>query len=142
MTTNENGESNGERDHSLEAALDAALGRTLVPPTVTSQFRTRLHAALARTHEPDLADVRSRLECEKRAGLAELESNYVRLRRRTLGTMIGAAFAMGAAVAIAYPWMQARFGTWAPVVIASLGAASGLMIEFGRSLWRGAGEAA
>jgi hypothetical protein len=75
-----------------------------------------------------VSDVRSRLEREQRATLAKLEEDYVRLRRRTLGTMIGGAFAAGAAAAVALPWVTARLGPIAPLVIASTGVVVGIWI--------------
>ena len=114
----------------LERVLDRALGRTLPPPQIPKDFRRRLDAALARTGERDLAELRSRFESERHAQLANLEAQYVRLRRRTLGTMIGAAFAAGAAVALALPWLQRHVGAKAPLVLTLAGAAVGLAIAF------------
>ncbi len=117
-----------EPNGAFDRALDAALGRALTSPQVTSQFRTRLQAALTRASEPELAEVRSRLEREKQEKLAQLDANYVQLRRRTLGTIVGGAFAAGAAVAVAFPWLQMQFGTWTPIVLASGGAVAALTI--------------
>jgi len=127
--------SNGD----LDRALDAALSRTLTPPQVGPQLRTRMQAALLRAHEPDLAEVRSKLEREKQERLAELEANYVQLRRRTLGTIIGGAFAAGAVAAVAMPWLQTHFGNWAPFALASAGAVAGLLIALGAGALRGTG---
>ena len=49
----------------------------------------------------------------------------MRLRRRTLGTLIGGAFAAGAAVAVALPWLQSTFGPNAMLVLAAAGRARG-----------------
>ena len=117
-------------DGSLERVLDRALGRALQPPRVSSDFRRRLEAARSRAGETDLSELRSRLEGERRAQLADLESRYVRLRRKTLGTLIGAAFATGTALALALPWLERHFGADAPLVLASGGAAVGLAIAF------------
>lgn len=88
--------------------LDAALAAALRPPGLPPGFERRLAAALAAAPQ-ETAD-RATLEREHRAKLAELEADYVRLRRRTLGTAIGVAFAAGAAAAVAMPWLQASFG--------------------------------
>ena len=117
-----------------DQALDAALRRALPPPRVTDEFRERVRAALARAAETDLAEVRARLESERRETLARLEAEYIRLKRRTLGAMVGGAFAAGAAAAIALPWMTKLVGSAAPLAIASIGAAVGIAI--GLSSWR------
>ena len=88
--------------------FDAALAAALRPPALPPGFEQRLAAALAAAPQ-ETAD-RATLEREHRAKLAELEADYVRLRRRTLGTVIGVAFAAGAAAAVAMPWLQASFG--------------------------------
>jgi hypothetical protein len=115
-------------DGKLQRELDRALGRTLRPPPLPQDFRRRFHAALSRAGDTDLSQLRSRLESERRAQLASLEARYVRLRRRTLGTMIGAAFAAGAAIALTLPWLERHFGADAPLVLTSVGAAMGLAI--------------
>jgi len=56
-----------------------------------------------------------------------------RYESKILGTLIGAAFAAGAAVAIAMPWARATFGPNAMLVLASIGTAAGLAI--GLSSW-------
>jgi len=114
----------------LDRALDRALSRTLQPPQVSRDFRRCLHAALSRAGEADLSQLRSRLESERRAHLARLEAHYLRLRRRTLGAMIGAAFAAGAAATLALPWLQRHVGAEAPLVLTSAGAAVSLAIAF------------
>jgi len=112
----------------LDRLLDRALGRVLPPPQVPKDFRRRLEAALSRAGETDLAQLRLRMESEERAQLARLEARYVRLKRRTLGTMIGAAFATGAAVSLGLPWLQRHVGAETPLVLTSAGAAVGLAI--------------
>lgn len=115
--------------------LDAALARALPPPELPADFRARLSAAIARETELGAANLaaRPRLEREQRQRLAELEAGYLRLRRRTLGTLIGGAFAAGAAVAVAMPWLTATFGGNAMLVLSVLGAAIGLTI--GTASW-------
>jgi hypothetical protein len=120
---------NGE----LDRALEAQLRRTLTPPELPADFRATLQAALVRAGDSSLPDARSRLERERRERLVQLEQNYVRLQRRTLGIMIGGAFAAGAAAVVVLPWVTAHFGSNAPLVVASTGAAVGIWI--GVALW-------
>jgi hypothetical protein len=117
---------NGE----LDRALDAQLERTLGAPELPAHFRMNLRAALVRAEDSSLSDARSRLERERRERLVELEQKYVRLQRRTLGVMIGGAFAAGAAAVVVLPWATAHIGPYAPLVIASTGAAVGIWIGF------------
>jgi hypothetical protein len=111
----------------LEGALDRALARTFRAPRVPQDFRRRLEAARSRG-ESDLSQLRLRLQSERRAHLARLEARYVRLRQRTLGIMIVAAFATGGAAALAMPWLQKHVGAAAPLIPTSLGAGLGLAI--------------
>jgi hypothetical protein len=115
---------NGELDRALKAQLE----RTLAPPEVPAHFRAKLQAALVRAGSLSLSDARSRLERERRERLVELKRNYVRLQRRTLGTMIGGAFAAGASAALVLPWVTAHLGSFAPLVIACTGATVGIWI--------------
>lgn len=101
----------------LDRALDETLGRALSSPEVPQTFRTRLNAALSRTAETDLLALRERLERERRQQIEELEASHVRVRRSTLGTLMGVAFAAGAAVTIALPWLRAHLGAYTPMVI-------------------------
>jgi VIT1/CCC1 family predicted Fe2+/Mn2+ transporter len=120
----------------LQQALDQALARVLAAPPVPKALRTRVQAAVLRAGEDALAQARARLEREARAQLAELEQGYLRVRRRTLGTLIGAAFAAGAAVALLMPYLKAQFGANAPLVLAAGGALVGLSIAAGSWLRR------
>jgi hypothetical protein len=120
-------EARGPRE-SLEQALDAALGRVLSPPAVPPHFRTRLMAALARVSDETLAEARRRLQLEEAARLADLEAGYLRLRRRTLGTLIGVAFAAGAALTLALPWLREHFGPATPLLLSGLGGVIGVGI--------------
>jgi hypothetical protein len=120
----------------LDAALDAALARVLIPPAPPDGFQIRLQAALARVPAGEERAVsRALAQREQRQRMAELDADYLRLRRRTLGTLIGGAFAAGAAVAVAFPWLQASFGPNATYVLAGLGAVVGLGI--GTASWIG-----
>jgi hypothetical protein len=117
--------------------LDAALARALAPPALPASFHARLQAALVREQAGvgDRAASRARAQHEQRERMAELDADYLRLRRRTLGTLIGGAFAAGAAVAVALPWLQASFGPAAIYVLASVGALVGIGI--GTASWIG-----
>jgi|ERR1700683_2521538 len=114
-------------------ALDAALERALAPPALPSQFRARLQSALAREGDANLSGARARLEREQRERLAELEAGYLRLRRRTLGNLVGGAFAAGVAVALALPWVRESFGDDAPLALSGVGTVVGLAI--GIAFW-------
>ncbi len=118
------------RDSGLDRALDQALGRTLSAPELPHAFRTRLNAALSRTAEPDLLSLRDRLESERRQQLEALHANYVRVRRSTLGTLVGVAFAAGAATTIAMPWLRAHLGAYTPMAITWGAVALGLGMVF------------
>jgi hypothetical protein len=122
----------------LEEMVDAALARALVPPELPPDFRARLTAAIAREADGEALspERRARLQREERQRLLEFEAGVVRLRRRTLGTLIGGAFAAGAAVAVAMPWARANFGPNAMLVLASIGAAVGLAIALSSWLSR------
>jgi hypothetical protein len=123
---------NSQHPHGeLDRALDVALARILTPPSVPPHFHTGLQAALARASQVDISRARWKLEREQRDRLVEIQQQYVRLRRRTLGAMIGGAFAAGAGAAVALPWLTATLGPIAPLVIASTGSAIGL----GIGLW-------
>jgi hypothetical protein len=120
----------------LHSALDAALARALSPPQLPAGFQLRLQAALARVPAGEERAVnRALAQREQRQRMAELDADYLRLRRRTLGTLIGGAFAAGAAVAVALPWLQASFGPNAIYMLSALGALVGLAI--GTASWIG-----
>jgi hypothetical protein len=109
--------------------LDRALARALRPPALPADFHDRLLRALAcAAAAPSTDEAQTRLERERCAQLTALESGYLRLRRRTLATLVGALFAAGAGVAVALPWMRVRFGPNADLILASVGAAIGLAI--------------
>jgi len=112
----------------LDRVLEAQLERFLAPPEVPAHFRANLQAALLRAGESGPSEARSRLERERREKLLVLEENYVRLRRRTLATMIGGAFAAGASVAVLLPWVTTFLGPFGPPIIAFTGAGLGIWI--------------
>ena len=118
------------RTSKLDRALDEQLGHALSAPEVPHAFRTRLNAALSRATETDLISSRERLERERRLQAEELEANYVRVRRGTLGTFMGVAFAAGAAATIAMPWLSAHLGAFTPLAITWGAIALGLGIVF------------
>ena len=75
------------------------------------------------------------LEREHAAQLAALQSDYVRLRRRTLGTLIGAAFAAGLLINLALPWISAHYGPNGVFALPAIGVAVGLALS-ARVWWR------
>ena len=120
----------------LERALERALQRQLVAPPLPAGFRDRLQSAIARSGELNQGARIAALEQEHAAQLAELRSDYVRLRRRTLGTLIGAAFAAGLLINFALPWISAHFGRNGVFALPLLGMAVGLALSV-RVWWRG-----
>jgi hypothetical protein len=118
------------RTSGLDRALDEALGRAVSAPELPQAFRARLNAAISRTSDIDLLSLRERLETERRQQLEELEANYVRIRRSTLGTLIGVAFAAGAAATIAMPWLREHLGAYTSLAIIWGAVALGLGMVF------------
>ncbi|HEY1725429.1 MAG TPA: hypothetical protein VGF89_08400 [Steroidobacteraceae bacterium] len=118
-----------------ERALDMALARALPAPLPPADFGGRLQAAIARASIDNRgrAAYLARAQRERREQIESLQADFLRLRRRTLGTLIGGAFAAGAAVAIALPLLQARFGANAMLVLIGAGALVGLII--GTASW-------
>jgi hypothetical protein len=117
----------------LEQTLDAALARMLTAPDLPADFREQLRAAVARHPSEDRAQLRAALEREHATQLAELQSGYVRLRQRTLGTLIGSGFAAGLLVTLALPWIKAHFGDNGVFALPAIGAAIGLALSL--SAW-------
>lgn len=124
-------------DGELERALDAALARALTAPELPAGFRQQLRAAAARAGEAGAsrAQLRAAAEREHAAQLADLRSGYVRLRQRTLGTLIGAAFAVGLLVNFALPWIKAHYGNGGVFALPAIGAAIGLALSL-RVWWQ------
>jgi|SoimicmetaTmtLMB_FD_contig_31_7584416_length_687_multi_3_in_0_out_0_2 hypothetical protein len=122
-------------DGPLEQALDRALARCLVAPALPQDFRQQLRAAIARTPSTDHARLRAAVEREHAQQLAELQTGYVRLRQRTLGGLIGGAFAVGLLITFALPWITAHFGKDAVFALPAIGAALGLALS-ARSWWQ------
>jgi hypothetical protein len=121
----------------LERALDASLTQVLAPPQPPQTLRVGLRAAIARDPGPGLAQARARFERELAERQTELAQQYVRLRLKTLGVMLGAAFALGAAATIMLPWLTVRLGTLAPICVASAFAVTGIGLGVGISWWLG-----
>lgn len=115
-------------EDSLTMALDTALARNLAGPELPHGFRTRLLEAQARAPKIDHATRLRELESEHDERLAILRANFILLRRRTLGTVIGIAFTGGAAIAAAVPWITATFGSSAAFLVAPVGTAVGVAI--------------
>jgi hypothetical protein len=125
-------------DDGVGRALDAALARSLAAPSLPADFRRRLHAALAREAAPDLSAQRAALERESAAQFEALRSGYVRLKQRTLGTLIGAAFAVGLLINWALPWITAHYGRNGVFALPALGVAAGLALSL-RAWWQRSG---
>lgn len=119
----------------LAGALDQALARSLQVPALPAGFRLRLQAAVARSATTDPAQRRAALEQEHRAQLARMRDGYVQLRRRTLGTLIGAAFAAGLLITLALPWITAHFGRNGVFALPAIGVAVGLALSL-RAWWQ------
>ena len=135
--TNETPKSYPEDD-----ALDRALAAALPTPSLPAGFAASLHTARAAEAALDLARQRHRLEEEYERDLAALRSGYVRMRRDTLATVLGIAFAAGAVVAWGVPWLRATYGidlsTLLPLLVlaAGLGAGATAWVErFGWPRW-------
>lgn len=128
MSGSEDSHGNGTENRQMHA-LDAALAAVLEPPALPAGFRTRLATALAeadRAGDSRAARAAS-LERELRERLAQLDAGYVRLRRRTLGALVGGAFAVGAVMALAMPSLEAAFGARTPLALAG----AGTLVGFG-----------
>lgn len=111
----------------LDGIVDAALAQAFQPPRLPHDFRTRLRAALARECQSTATeDVYARLQHEQAAALRALEASYLRMRRRTLLSLLGLAFAAGALATVALPWLMAHWGPAAFLVLPALGAIVGL----------------
>jgi hypothetical protein len=119
----------------LERALDQALARSLVAPPLPADFRLQLRAAIARSARTDHSGLRAALEHEHAQQLADLQSGYVRLRQRTLGGLIGGAFAAGLLLTFSLPWITAHFGADGVFALPAIGAAVGLGLS-ARSWWQ------
>jgi hypothetical protein len=130
-----NGKDDTTSGDGLERALDRALQRNLVAPALPAGFRQQLQAAIIRSSERGQPMTAAALEREHEARLAELRSDYVRLRQRTLGTLIGAAFAAGLLINFALPWISAHFGSNGVFALPAVGVAVGLALS-ARVWWR------
>lgn len=127
--------SDSMRDEALERALDGALARAFVAPKLPPAFREQLRAAIARGASADVRNLRAAAEREHAAQLAELHTGYVRLRQRTLGTLVGAAFAAGLLINFALPWIKAHYGSTGVYALPAIGVAIGLGLSL-RAWWQ------
>ncbi|MBS0388126.1 MAG: hypothetical protein JSR15_06560 [Proteobacteria bacterium] len=129
--------SDPQGDGELERALDAALARALVAPALPAGFRQQLRAAVARAAGAGAsrAQLRAAVEREHAEQLAALRSGYVRLRQRTLGTLVGAAFAAGLLLNFALPWIRAHYGDSGVFALPAIGAAIGVGLSL-RAWWQ------
>jgi hypothetical protein len=116
------------RPLSEEDALDQALTRAITAPALPAGFRARLHAALTRTTDADLAARRRMLEREYQELQQMLRSDSIRLRWWTLGSLVGGAFAAGIAVAVGMPWIRATFGANSDYVLLIAWAAVSVLV--------------
>jgi hypothetical protein len=116
-------------DESLQhARLDRALRQAIVAPALPAGFRQRLTAAIARNSSEDAALRRGLLERERLDQLAELHRDSVRLRLKTLGSLIGGAFTAGVGTTLAWPWINATFAPHAGIALLVISAGLGLAI--------------
>jgi Flp pilus assembly protein TadB len=120
-------------DDGLEQALDRALAASLVPPRPSPQLRVRLQAAMAQETDARIAQAHRLFEKEHRERQAALHAQYVKLRRQTLGVVVGGAFAAGAAATAVLPWLTAQLGRSSPVAVVCTGMLVGLAI--GVAFW-------
>jgi len=127
-------------DDPLASALDDALARALTAPRLPTGFRQQLRAAMARDAGPDRAQLRADAEREHAAQLADLRDGFVRLRQRTLGTLIGAAFAAGLLLNLVLPWIEAHYGANGVLALPAIGAAIGIGLSL-RAWWQRSGLA-
>jgi hypothetical protein len=105
-----------------EQSLDAALLAALPPPPLPPGFRSRLTAAIARSGEPvAFQTLVARLEREHREHLAQLDSAYLRMRRRSLVAMAGGAFVAAAVSFALLPFLTESFGAAGPFVLTAIG---------------------
>jgi hypothetical protein len=118
------------REDAADRALDAALAMALRAPHPRQDFRARLIRTLGNAQaEKAQAEIES-MELEYRSGLAALDRSYVRIRRRTLGMLIGGGLVIGAALPLILSRLQSDFGPRAQLVIALASAAIGVGIAW------------
>jgi hypothetical protein len=117
------------RDEPLERALDAALARALVGPELPAAFRQQLRAAIARNGSAERAQLRAAAEREHAVQLVDMRNGFIRMRQRTLGTLIGAAFGTGLLLNFALPWIKAHFGDAGVFALPAIGAVIGLSLS-------------
>jgi hypothetical protein len=114
-------------DPQLDRALDTALQRALPAPALPANFRARLQAALVRAGDAEPMP-RVALEADYRRQMSAMHAGYVRLQRRTLGTLIGVAFVTGIGLTLAIPWLRASYGDVVLLIVPGAGAVAGVII--------------
>ncbi|MFO1468383.1 MAG: hypothetical protein U1F35_18395 [Steroidobacteraceae bacterium] len=124
MTISKNGHNEMVAGEPWPASLEIALLRTLRPPRLSQGFRSRLLEVIDNDSAVDIQLRRSEIASEYRKQAAALEQGYVRLKWRTLGTLIGAAFTTGVAVALVLPWIRETWGSVGENVSWSVAAAA------------------
>jgi hypothetical protein len=110
-------------DEMTDAALDRGLRQALSAPALPPGFRERLRAALARDPGEELMRRRQAALREHEAGIAALARDSVSLRLKTLGTLIGGAFAAGVALTLAMPWIREFFAPYGNLALGAIGVA-------------------
>jgi hypothetical protein len=110
------------------AQLDRALRKAIEVRDLPAGFRQRLFAAIARSPSQDAALRREHLERERLDQLAELQRDSVRLRMKTLGSLIGGAFAAGVGTTLAWPWISETFAPHGAIALLVISAGIGLAI--------------
>lgn len=118
---------NEPMDPQFDRALDTALQRALPAPALPAHFRTRLQAALVRAGDSEPIP-RAAIEAEYRRQVSAMHEGYVRLQRRTLGTIIGVAFVTGIGLTLAMPWLRANYGDAVLLIVPAAGAVAGIVI--------------
>jgi hypothetical protein len=114
-------------DPQLDQALDTALQRALFSPPLPAYFRARLQAALVRAGNVEPLP-RAAMEAEYSRQVLSMHEGYVRLQRRTLGTLIGVAFVTGIGLTLVMPWLRANYGEAVLLVVPGIGALAGVII--------------
>ncbi len=119
-----------------ERGLDAALAQALAPPKLPAGFRSRLMASVARQGEYRVPESRMALAADLERQLQELRAGHLRLQRRTLLSLLAAAFTAGLLAKTAVPELYARFGDLGLFALATVGALAGVAIA-AAYWWRG-----
>ena len=114
-------------------ALDRALSACLQPPSLPANFQQKLFAAITTQAlidtelnaqrkadfraEQELKQRRIALEAEHQQHLAELDADYVLVRRNTVATVLAVAFTIGASATTVLPWLTRELNTDLPTLL-------------------------